>query len=385
MQPLTAPPRDTLTAGQVRALLRAGNVTVDVGAELIAPNLTVLEDISDDLEGGQVSHSLYAEIHRTCQLAMSRELVWGVDLVRPYMTMASGGTTARWNLGVYCMTTPERSVADDPELFQVDGYDRVMMLDRQVGADYTVASGANYRTALLAAFTAAGMTGVIVESDAALLTLPAAKTWPLIGSDQSDPDQTSSPATWLRIINDLLRAINFRSVWCDENGLFRCERYMPPATRGPEFEFDADDPLLSIVGEERVLTSDVWATPNRWVFRQTNRTGGAPTPTEGDGIYTVTNNSDGPTSITSRGLTWTAVIDYEAASQAILVELGNRRVAADRRGTAMLSVTTGPFPPAGHADIYTYRDADVGDRTVQAVAWEMPLDGSDVSWQWETV
>lgn len=390
MQRHSEPPRDHLNDDQVIALLTDTNVEVDFGAEVLHPNLTLNTeygdqgDISDHLLGGTIGWSLHADIHRHIQVQMSVELTWGLDLIRPYMTITGDDATARWNLGVFALTTPERRIGETPEVWECEGYDRLFLLNRQVGANYTISAGTNYRTALIAVFAAAGLTGTVIESSSLSNTLPVTRTWQLVASDKSDPDQTDTPVTWLRIVNDLLRAINFRGVWCDESGLFRCGPYMSPTIRGPEFTFDVDD-LRTIVGEDRALIEDVWATPNRWVFRQTNRDSLAPTPTEGDGIYTVENAADGPTSIAGRGLVWTSVVDYEAANQAKLMKLGDRHIANDTRVTSVLSVTTGPFPGASHADIYQYEDAAIGSRRVHAVEWEMPLDGADMTWQWERV
>jgi len=310
--------------------------------------------------------------------------MWGVDLVRPYMVMSSGTTVARWNLGVYVLTSPQRTVGETPETYDVQGYDRLMLLDRQVGADYTVAAGVTYRSAILAVFTAAGLSGVLIDGSAADSTLPAARSWLLV-ADSSDPDRTSTPVTWLRVVNDLLRAINFRAVWCDQDGQYRCGAYQDPKVRAPEYVFDADSPL-TIVGENRTITEDVWAVPNRWVFRQTNRATGAATPTEGNGIYTVDLSGTVAGDWLGRTLVYTSVVDYEAASQSALVSLGDRRAASDRRVTTTLKVSTGPFPGAGHFDIYTYADAAAGGtRKVQASSWRMPLDGGDVEWEWEAV
>ena len=385
MQPLSAAPRDHLTTTQVTDLLQAHNLKVSAGLELLDANLALVEDISDDLGGGTIERGCHNKIHGTCSLSISRALTWGVDLVRPYMTLSANGLSARWNVGVYVMVTPERTVGETPETYQVQGYDRLMLLDRQIGEDYTVTAGTTYRQALLDVFSDAGLTGVLIEGAAADATLPADKTWPLVPLDQADPDQTSTPATWLRAANDLLRAINFRAVWADENGVFRCQAYQDPATRAPEFSFDADS-LKTIVGEERRVMADVWKTPNKWVFRNTARPVGAPAPTEGDGIYTVLNQSDGPTSIDERGLEWVTVIDYEAADQDVLVSLGNARVAADKRITTRYDVTTGPFPGAGHWDVFDFADTALGGTTkVQSTGWQMPLDGSDMTHYWEAV
>jgi len=384
VQTLTAAPRAAYTTAQISALLEAGSVTVDFGADLLNLNLGFVDDLSPDLVGGSVGRNCYGTIHGFVTLQLSRLLTWGVDLVQPYMVLSSGSTVARWNLGVYVLTTPQRTVGETPETYDVQGYDRLMLLDRQVGADYTVPAGVSYRTAILNVFAAAGLSGVLIDGSAADSTLPVARSWLLVG-DSTNPDQTSTPVTWLRIVNDLLNAINFRSVWADQDGQFRCGAYQDPVSRAPEWVFDSDS-QLTIVGEDRTLTEDVWATPNRWVFTQTNRAQGAPTPTEGDGIYAVVNQSDGPTSITARGLTWTSVVEYEAASHAALVSLGNRRVGSDRRVTTTFKVSTGPFPGAGHFDVFTFSDAAAGGtRKVQATSWRMPLDGGNVEWEWEAV
>lgn len=377
MQPLA---RDGLTAAQVTALLHDDDLEVAAGCELLDLALNVREDISDDLEGGKVARNAHATIHGTCTLTLARTLKWGVDLVRPYMILTSGGLSVRFNVGVFCLTTPARRVG---RFTEVAGFDRLMLLDRQVGADYTVAAGVTYRQALLDVFTAAGLSGALVEGSAADSTVPVARTWLLTADRAADPDQTDTPVTYLRIVNDLLRAINFRAVWCDENGLFRCQAYQAPSSLAAQFTFNADDLTSGIVGEDRTVIEDVWKTPNRWVFRWIN----APTGTAtADLTYEVPLPSSDPMSATNRGLTWTSVVDYEAASRAKLVSLGDRRVAADRSVTATYEVTVGPFPPAGHADIYRYIDSEAGvDRNVQLISFDLDLLGADTRMTWGAV
>jgi hypothetical protein len=79
------------------------------------------------------------------------------------------------------------------------------------------------------------------------------------------------------------------------------------------------------------------------------------------------------------------VLDYEAAGQSKLVDLGDRRVSLDRRVTARLDVSTGPLPGAGHWDVFTFVDVVAGSRKVLASGWRMPLDGGDVAWDWEQI
>lgn len=368
-----------------RLLLVQSGIEVDFGCEILNFDLTVDStfgeggDLSGDLRGGSITWNGDAKIHRTARLAVSTEWPWGSRLVKPYITVTDGTLTSSWPVGVFMVVTPEKPVGEDPVTYSVQAFDRIYLLDRKIADDYTVTSGTTYYDALVQVFTDAGLTGFSIDGDAVGYTVPTTKTWPLVARS-TDPDTTASPVSWLRVINDLLLAINFRGVWADENGVFRCQRYLEPAVRAPEFTFDADDPRVSIVGEDRTVVQDFYKSPNRWVFLRTN--GG--TGVVGDGIYEV----DGTDAeLDARGgLDWPEVFEYEAASQAVLEDLGDRRVASDRRVTTTNKVTTGPFPVAGHWDVFTYRDAAAGGTSkVIATDWEFDLSGGDVSWTWERV
>lgn len=372
MQPLT---------DEQAAILTCDAPEIDFGCSLLTLNLVYLKDISEDLAGGRVERNMNASPHGQVQLSLSRELDWGNVLVQPWQRIRDSVTGAEsvWTTGAYVPTVPEQPEGEDVPLFSVAGDDRTCLLDRPVADDYTALATTTYRQALLDVFAAAGLTGVLIEGSAADSALPVDRDWPLIGQS-SDPDQTSTPVTWRRIVNDLLEAINFRAVWADDAGRFRCEEYRAPATRGSGFTFDATNPRVTIVGEDRTATRNVENLPNRWVFRWTNApVGTAP----GDLTYEVTLPDEHPLSAVNRGLDWPVVHDYQAASRAKLVDLGDRRVAYDQRVTTSLRVKTGPFPCAGHADVFTFVDATT--RKVQAATWSLDLAGADVVWDWEVI
>jgi hypothetical protein len=369
MQPITSDQRTLLTGDHLK---------VSAGLEVLDLNLGFIEDISDELAGGSISRNMDARIHGTCRLTLSRQLNWGAVLVRPYMTLSDGDLSARFNLGAYSLTTPERPVGASPALYEVEGYDRLYLLDREVGDTYEVASGVGYLAALRTLISAAGLSGLLLDGTAETKTLPAAMVWPFI------TERSEQPTTWLRIFNDLAAAVNYRGCWADHDGKFRSEPYATPAVRPPEFTFDADDVDVTIVGQTRTLIEDIWKVPNQWKFVQQNRT---TVPTDGDGLYTVPNQSTGPTSIDARGgLKWVKRTVVDVADQASLVAYGDRVVAADKRTASIIKATTGPFPAAGHHDVFLYVDSELGGtRKVQATEWEFDLTGSDVTWTWETV
>ena len=375
MQSLTAAPREALTTAQVTDVLTGPSLSVSAGLELLDATDALVEDISDDLLGGTVKRSNYATIHGTVDLSVSRALAWGAARVRPYMTLSNDDTDARFNLGVYVLATPERQIGETPETFGVQGYDKLYLLQGEIGDTYTVASGVAYLTAIRDVITASGVGGqVLLDATAAATTLPAARVWPLV--------ENEAP-TYLRVINDLLDAIGYRGLWADENGAFRSEPYQAPSVRAIEWTFSADDVNTTLVGEDRTLVEDRWNTPNWWRFVRKNL---AAAPTEGAGYYTVTNQSDGATSIDALGFTRRKTVFLDAADQASLVTQGDRIVQKDRRVSSILDVTTAPLPIAGHFDVASWVDAAAGGtRKVLARSWELPLTGEDMRWQMETV
>jgi hypothetical protein len=383
-------PVESLTDDELHLLLEVHpSPEYDFGCELLNADLSVAEDISADMQvGGDIEWVGHRTVHRRVSgLRLTRSLRWGADLVRPYFVIAAGGVEARWNRGVFIPTVPERTIGTVPEVHDVDGEDRLSLLRREVDAAYTVTAGLTYREMLLTVFTDAGLgtPPPLIDGAAADDTIPTSKTYPLVGVNLNDPDpdQESQVVTWLRIVNDLLRAINFRGVWCDENGRFRCLAYQAPSVRPPEWVFDADDEQRTIVGEEQRISENVRDARNKWVFIWTNRPGGAQ-DVEGDGKYTVDRSDVANGDRLGRTLVYPRRVEVETASQAKLVDYGDRFVGAEIRVPTLRTVETGPFPGAGHFDVFSLVAEGI-TRKVMARSWRMPLAGGNVEWEWEVV
>lgn len=356
-----------------RALLVGDDVTVSAGMELLDTSNTFVADISDDLVGGVVRRNNYAVVHGTCDLAILRELAWGRDRIRPYMTLSDGATSARFNLGVYVLTTPETRRGEDPATFDVQGYDLLYLLSETGPGDTHVATaGTTYLQAIRDVVTASGVGATLrLDGTSQDTALPDDMVWCL----------TEGGTSWLRIINDLLEAIGYRGLWASADGELRSEPYRAPVDRPVEWTFDTADLATNIVGEDRSLTEDLWAAPNWWRFV---RKGVTTKPAEGAGIYTVTNQSDGPSSVDSLGRTVRKVVYLEAANQASLVAQGDRIVTQDRSSSRRFDLRVDPLPIAAHFDVVQLVDAGRSDKC-QVTQWEIPLDGSPGAWALEAV
>lgn len=370
MQPLTSPPRDSLTAAQVTTLLQdAAGVTVDYGADLLDSSNVLLDDLSPDLSGGEVDRDCYATVHGTCKLSLSRALTWGRDRVRPWMTLNAGAVSARWNLGVYILTSPDTPVGETPQTWSATGYDLLYLLGQQITDAMQYAKGANVLTSVQAAVTAAGVASpVLLDGTASAKTLAA---------DMTFIPTSSSVPTYLDVINALLKAVAYRGMWADQDGNLRSEPYLAPALRAPEWTFTADDVFTSLLGVSRTVSQDLWPVPNWWRFVQQGLT---TAPSEGAGQYTVTTADTDPTSAASLGYTKAKWSWLNAADQASLQAQGDAVVATDRQVTKTYQATVSPFPAFGHMDVYQVTDtAAGGPLKVLNHQWTLPLDGTDAT------
>lgn len=415
---------DDLTQAQKVALLTSASMEVDTGCELVSfDDLSVIQDLSGYLDASQGNVSWSDDgsvtVHRACSITLSYELAWGSALVRVYqiVTDRTLGLSARENLGVFALTTPDKPlgtyVTDDQGIqqptFTVTGQDRLYYLNRQLEDNYfvfdflaagepTTENPGGTRQKVLAAVRQAFLDAsiplatVLIDNTAAVSEIPRTLTWSKF-PDPSDGGfagalaggdwiNTGQPNTWADVINDLLSLVNYQPVWCDDSGFYRCTPAVDPATVAPLFTFDADAPDSTVTVDRLVNRKDIWSVPNVWVFVNSTVLANV-WPYEGNGVYTVVNQSNGPSSIDQRnGLRFPQQIELAAATQDDLVAQGNVRVASDISSAFTVQMTSAPFPIVGHRDVFIYNDQriDGGTAKMLATSWSIPLNGDPVSW-----
>ncbi len=375
MQPMTAPPRDTLTAAAVRGIIRdAPGVRVSAGAELLDRGLNVTADISSLVTGGSITRSSYASLHGSGTLGVESELDWGAALVRPYVVLSAGATSARFNLGAYYTVTPETALGQTPVVHEVALIDILDALNDPVGEVYSVNAGTGYLAAVEAILLGRGFWQYVIDQSAAGSVLPSPRVWLL-------DDNT----TWLTIVNDLLGAIGYQGIWSDWDGRLRVQRYLSPSARLSEFTYDVGA-TTSMLTLDRKIERDFYKAPNRWVFYRSNNVDGSP-PVEGNGIYTVTNQSGGPTSIEARGgrvISKTMALDV--ADHAALVQAAQVTIDADLTIKTKLTLGSSPNPLHWHFDRMTVNDPAIGPQSeALGTQWTLPLDGGDMSHEWSLI
>lgn len=348
-----------------RTLLTGPSMEVAAGLDLLDSGNRFVADISDDLLGGSISRDNYAAVHGAARLQILRELAWGRDRVRPWMTVTDGIDSARFNLGVFVMTTPELKRGEEPATFDVQGYDLLHLLQDGPGDTYVTTSGTTYLQAARDVVAASGI-GTTVQMDGTLgnTPLPKSMVWAL---------DESGGASWLTIINDLLAAINYVGVWADEDGVLRSGPFAPVESRPTDWVLDTSDDSTNIVGDDRTLKMDVWGAPNWWKFvrsRMDTR------PVVGDGVYLPAVNANPAQPESTRvGRIVRKVVFLDAADRSVLEAQGDRIVAEDLAVARTFDLAVDPLPCMGHRDVFRLRDAGTDDK-VEAASWDLNLDGS---------
>jgi hypothetical protein len=371
MQPTVEPIRAQLTAAQVRHLIQ-GAPSVIVGAGLEATNLAQIEalDITDDFLGGTVERSMYATLHGSATLQVTRPLEWGWQVVKPYMTITDGQRTARFNLGAYFTNTPQRVTGETPATWEVSCYDLLYRLDKTVGGSYSVAKGTAVLGRVEEILLARGYTLYLIDQSRYDAVTPDMKTWAM-----------DDAVSWLSIVNDLLGMVGYQGIWSDWNGYLRCEPYVRPLDRNYEWYLGAG--AYSILDPTAQVSFDYHDAYNRWVgIRQNNPEDAA--PVEGSGVYTLENPSTGPTSIDARdGMVNTRQESFDIVSQADLISAVQSMADADMSIPTTIATTTGPLPLAWHFDRYMLDNPDVGlPSDVLNTSWRLPLNGDPMEHSW---
>jgi hypothetical protein len=391
VQPILDGPRQTLTAPFVRSLLQSQNtIQIKFGAFGLDENLAEVGDLSGYMQSGSsISSDVTNTVHRTCSLKIDADAVdigWSYlsGFIRPYMDFIDVSTqkSARFHLGVYTLTTPQRVLGTSPAVLDFAGFDLVYLLRLPIGDSYEVAAGSDPAQAAADAISAAVPSAQVNYAPSGA-SLPGQLSWPF---------DAANPVTWYDVVTTLLDTIGYRQVWVDWEGVFRVEPFLDVQDVTPEWKFDtlAPDNIVADGGTQDV---DIYNVPNWWRFVMADLTA---SPVEGITQFTWEDSSAiNPGSTQNRGRTQKKIVSVSAVSYDDLVNFAQKTIVNDLAPAETFSVSTQPFPIAWHLDVIEYIEETLDQslpvqqgttRRVLATAWTLPLDGqSDMSWTWQTI
>lgn len=231
-------------------------------------------------------------------LDLGQGIDWLNVRIKPTVTIA--GIDGEQPLGIWLPAAPDEKWTDLGRSWQVSLTDKTSLLDQDIWTDgnsnpavYTAGPGTNIIATVRAQIAAVGgTTGAITD----------------------DPSSLSSAMTWdvgttrLKIVNDLLDAGGFFSLYCDMFGNFRADKYRKPSDRPVAFQALGPFTQSGVMSPDWKVTRDIYAVPNRFVAI------GQGTDATAALVGTATNTDPAsPYSYTSRGRWVTTVATGVAA------------------------------------------------------------------------
>lgn len=235
--------------------------------EVMDRNEKLIGDLKG-VTGGNLAWSSKSSIHSSGSIDMSdlgENVDWLNSRVRiTVYTKDDDGEETATPVGVYMPAAPVHEWDDGARTYTLELLDKLSMLDTDIITDsrgnaetYTVKKGTNIIRTVKAIIADLG------ESSPAIVEEESPET---AQADIVFPAGTSR----LKIINDLLDAANYFSLWCDGAGRFRVTKYRAPKDRTPIYQME--EPLAegenSLLGVAWTHDEDLYSIPNRVVAVQ---------------------------------------------------------------------------------------------------------------------
>lgn len=295
---------------------------------------------------------------RTCNVTIAKGSPFNQlnELFRPYVSLA-GGTT--WCLGTFLLSSATGSVltAAGASSSTFVGYDRLLVLDEDKLTDrLTVAAGTVVTTQVASILTGAGLPSTGVAASA--LTLPAPLEW-----------EPGTPK--LTVVNALLSAIGYRSLFTDELGVPVATPYVDPASAPIVWAYAPDRSSVIVPGVD--VTLDLFNVPNRFVAYVSE-----PDRSPLTSSY-VNANPESPTSTVNRGRTISEVVQLQQATgdappvdQATLDAKVLQLAQAGSQVYSDVDFSTGMMPFHGTGEVFTL-DTGSGPIRYREAKWSLDL------------
>lgn len=197
---------------------------------------------------GTISFNAEAKIKRTAQFEITdNKLDLTNKRIKPYFRLRmSDNNWIEWGLGVFLLSTPK---SNDTNVQMVEAYDKTQILleDKLINRLF-ISAGTTYTNAIKSILTSANINTVRIDDLA--LTLAVGMEYE-IGTPKID------------IINELLLAINYSSLYFDDQGYAAAQVYIEDGQRIAEYEYRTDETSVINRGSQYIL--DTFNIPNVFI------------------------------------------------------------------------------------------------------------------------
>lgn len=315
-------------------------------------------EVLDNVLSGQITMAWLAPIKRRASFVLREsdiDINWLTDRIKPWCRLHlppyGENDWVEWPMGVFLLSSPTRTTdSSGAVLRKVDGYDLLQVLNDDLVDDrYTISAGATHTSEVL---TLLGDLPYKLTTHTS--TTRTTREW--------EPGTSK-----LKIINELLGSISYKSLAFDEDGIALIEPYVSPANRTEEWTYADDE--TSLIGEDVEQECDLFSVANKWVLVVSN-------PDADPLVATYTNdNPASPTSTVRRGRT---IVDFreqeDADTQSDLDAKAARLAFNASQIYEHLRFTTGINPLHSCNDVYriTFTNLAINSSFVET-KWEMDL------------
>lgn len=285
----------------------------------------------------------------TVQSASATAIDWTKRRIKIYMYIG----VQQYPLGIFIPSVPSEDWDDSNVSLSIELLDRCSILaEDAIASAYSVPEGTNVIERVRTLIESSGENAGAITSSTK--TLSKAMTW-------------EAGTTKLTIINDLLDAANYFSLFTDGHGHFTVEPQRAASTRPIMFDFKDD--AKSVYVPQFKFDKDTFAVPNK-VIAVGQGTG----DTEAWVKVATNENPNSPYSYQSRGR-WIVDVQrgVEATSEADLQEYATRRLRALSSPQGTITIAHAPLPFLNVNDAVKFRRGPAG-MNMRCVVESMQID-----------
>lgn len=281
-----------------------------------------------------------------------------VDLLRDELQPVMNQNGEETPLGIFRATTARIKGSDGRRRVEFEAYDRGWRLhNARTESIRHIAAGSSYITEIRKMLTECGVVSVIATPTDATL--------------QTDREDWPAGTSYLTICNDLLKEINYNSIWFDARGVCHLDPYREPTAGRIRWRYGTSEtfPPEAHPAPDYTDEEDLFDAPNVFVCICSNPDLGAPMK-----ATAVNDNPASRKSIFRRGMRIVRVENVDnAASQEELQAYANRVCSESMMATREIEFRT--LAEAGHgvSDVLAISHDEIGGIYVET-GWEMTLE-----------